>query len=112
MSKLIEKCIEVISCSNLYDLIYDWEYSSYCVKFKKENKDYEFEFRRQFLGLISEITLTGDFSILSNERITKDQFNILKDRFNKRIDEINKSSLNKVFPDIQRDNKLKDIIGQ
>ncbi len=111
MNKLLEKCLETISSiSDTNYLIYDWEYSTYCVKFKKNGLWYEFKFCRRFFGIISEIYLVGN-DVISDDFINKNEFKLLKRSFNDRIDSINQSKLNDVFPDIERNNKLNQILN-
>jgi len=112
MNNLVEKCLETISSvTDTQNLIYDWEDSTYCVNFKKNGLRYEFKFCRRFFGIISEIYLIGNHDIISEDFINKDEFKLLKKSFNDRIDSINKSKLNDVFPDIERNNKLNQILN-
>jgi len=111
MTQLIEKCLEIISTSELDQLIYDWEYSTYCVTFTKGNNHYEFKFTRRFFGAISEITLTDSRSVISENKISKSEFQMLKKSYSNRISELKKIKFTKVFPDIERENKLNKIIN-
>ena len=111
MNNLVEKCLETISTSNIDDLIYDWEDSTYCIIFKKNSKRYEFKFCRRFFGIISDIYLVGDYTIISDDVVNKHEFKLLKKSFNDRIDSINESKLNDIFPEIERNNKLNKILN-
>lgn len=51
MNNLVEKCLETISTSNIDDLIYDWEDSTYCIIFKKIVKDMSLNFVGDFSEL-------------------------------------------------------------
>jgi hypothetical protein len=111
MTQLIEKCLEIISTSELDQLHYDWEYSTYCVTFTKGNNHYELKFKRIFFGAISDITLTDSRSVISENKISKSEFQMLKKSYSDRISELKKIKFTKVFPDIERENKLNKIIN-
>jgi hypothetical protein len=112
MSNLFQKCLEEISfTTNVDKLNYDWEYSTYCVMFERNGKKCEFKFCRRFFGIISEIYLISDHDIISEDLISKYEFKLLKKSFDDKIESINENKLNEIFPEIERDNKLKQILN-
>jgi len=111
MNNLVKICLEVISTAESKDLCFDWEVSTYIIKFKKNGINYELKFVRRFFELISEITLIENFEVISEDSITKEEFKLLEKSYLDREDEIKDLKFKKTFPIIERDNKINQIIN-